>query len=43
MRAQAEDALGEEFSEKEFHRMLLDVGPAPFTVVREEFEKWLGQ
>ena len=27
--------LGEEFSQKEFHRAVLDVGPAPFDIVEE--------
>lgn len=41
MREEAESALGDRFSPVKFHRMLLDLGPAPFTVVRREFEQWL--
>ena len=33
------DALGNQFSQKEFHRAVLDVGPAPFKIVYDEAEK----
>lgn len=33
------DALGNQFSQKEFHRAALDVGPAPFEIVYDEVEK----
>ena len=33
------DALGNQFSQKEFHRAVLDVGPAPFEIVYNEVEK----
>ena len=33
------DAMGEQFSQKEFHRAVLDVGPAPFEIVYNEVEK----
>lgn len=33
------DALGNQFSQKEFHRAVLDVGPAPFEIVYDEVEK----
>lgn len=33
------DALGNQFSQKEFHRAVLDVGPAPFEIVYDEMEK----
>lgn len=35
------DALGNQFSQKEFHRAVLDVGPAPFEIVYDEVEKHL--
>ncbi|MDO5417067.1 MAG: DUF885 domain-containing protein [Lachnospiraceae bacterium] len=41
MREKAEKTLKEDFSAKEFHRFLLDVGPAPFSVIRKELSKWL--
>lgn len=33
------DAMGNQFSQKEFHRAVLDVGPAPFEIVYDEMEK----
>lgn len=33
------DALGNQFSQKKFHRAVLDVGPAPFEIVYDEVEK----
>lgn len=33
------DALGNQFSQKEFHRAVLDAGPAPFEIVYDEVEK----
>lgn len=33
------DAMGNQFSQKEFHRAVLDVGSAPFEIVYDEVEK----
>lgn len=33
------DAMGNQFSQKEFHRAVLDVGPAPFEILYDEVEK----
>ena len=33
------DTLGNQFSQKEFHRAVLEVGPAPFEIVYDEVEK----
>lgn len=41
MRETAEEHLGIRFSLKDFHQFLLDVGPAPFTVIRRQFQTWL--
>ena len=41
IRQQAEETLGDRFEAKEFHRFLLDIGPAPFTVIRPRFQTWL--
>lgn len=41
MREKAEEALGEAFDLMEFHRFLLDTGPAPFSVLRKELERWI--
>ena len=35
------DAMGNQFSQKEFHRAVLDVGPAPFEIVYDEVESAL--
>lgn len=43
MRNEAEQRLGDRFNLKEFHTFLLDIGPAPFSVIREYFEVWLGE
>lgn len=44
MRKEAEEKLGEKFQELEFHRFLLDMGPAPFTVIEKYFdEEYLGE
>lgn len=41
MREQAEAALGSRFSPLEFHKLLLDLGPVPFSVIRPRFTAWL--
>ena len=41
MREKAEEALGEAFDLVEFHRFLLDTGPAPFSVMRKGLERWI--
>ena len=41
MENDARKALGERFSRMEFNRFLLDIGPAPFSVIRPYFQKWV--
>ena len=41
MREQAEAALGSRFSPLDFHKLLLDLGPVPFSVIRPRFMAWL--
>lgn len=41
MKEQAERTLKEQFNLKEFNRFILDIGPAPFTVIKPCFEEWL--
>lgn len=41
MKQEAMNALDSRFSELEFHRFLLDIGPAPFGVIRTYFNEWL--
>ena len=43
MKEQAERVLKDRFVLKEFNRFLLDIGPAPFTVIKPYFEQWLEQ
>lgn len=43
MRKEAENFLGSRFSPLEFHRFLLDIGPVPFSVIRDHFRVWLYQ
>jgi uncharacterized protein (DUF885 family) len=37
----AEEALGEDFVAKDFHRFLLDIGPAQFGVIDDYMKKWI--
>lgn len=41
MRRTAENTLGDKFSPIEFHRFILNMGPAPFTVIKPYFDQWL--
>lgn len=41
MRDLAQETLKEQFQLKEFHKFLLDIGPAPFTVIEPYFKAWL--
>ncbi len=43
LREDAEILLGESFSPKEFHRFLLDTGPAPFYIIRDEMYGWISE
>ena len=35
MKKEALEAWGDDFSQKKFHKAVLDIGPAPFDLVRE--------
>ena len=37
----AQDTLGDKFQLEEFHTFLLNLGPAPFTVIEPYFKSWL--
>ena len=41
MREEAEQTLGPSFQAKDFHTFLLEIGPAPFSVIRSYFKSWL--
>ena len=43
IRELAEAALGKDFSPMEFHTLLLDLGPIPFSVTREFVSQWISQ
>ncbi len=43
IREQAEIALGKDFSPMEFHTLLLELGPIPFSVTREFVSRWISQ
>ncbi len=42
LRSTAESKLGERFSLKEFHKFYLGTGPAPFVVLKDRLEAWIG-
>jgi len=41
LRQKAEKKLGSRFDLKDFHKFILDVGPAPFDVIQNYFNSWL--
>ena len=41
LRKQAEEQLQDRFVAKDFHKFLLDIGPAPFGVIQSNLENWL--
>lgn len=41
MRQEAEEALKDKFDAVEFHKTILEVGPAPYDIIRKEFDKYL--
>lgn len=43
MASTAKKKRGDAFKLKDFHTFILDVGPAPFDVIEEEFKYWLVQ
>lgn len=43
LRRTAEKELGDAFDAKEFHRFLLETGPAPFYIIEDYMEDWIGE
>lgn len=41
LRQKAEKKLGSRFDLKDFHKFILDIGPAPFDVIQNYFNSWL--
>jgi uncharacterized protein (DUF885 family) len=42
LREKAENELGSRFSVRDFHKFLLDIGPAQYTVIDDYMDIWLG-
>lgn len=42
LRTEAEQALGDRFVLREFHEFLMKIGPAPFELIRERMQGWIG-
>lgn len=43
MREKAENTLNDRFKAIDFNKCILDIGPAPFSVVEKYFEQWLNE
>lgn len=43
LRCKAKHELGKQFSSKEFHKAVLDCGPAPFSVVEQQVDAYITQ
>ena len=41
LREQAEAALGEDFVLKDFHKFLLEIGPAPVYIIEQSMADWM--
>ena len=41
LRQKAEDGLDERFNAKEFHRFILELGPAPFYIIESHLDEWI--
>lgn len=41
LRKEAEETLGNKFNAKEFHKFLLDIGPAQFDIIEEHLQDWM--
>lgn len=41
LRSTAEEALGDKFNLKSFHTFLLDMGPAPFSLISKYMDEWI--
>jgi len=41
LREKAEDMLDKQFSEKDFHQFLLDIGPGQFDIIEKYMDQWI--
>ena len=43
MKETAESELGDKFNTKDFHKFILDIGPAQFEIIKDRFDTWLSR
>lgn len=43
LKEEAQKELGDAFDEKEFHRFLLETGPAPFYIIEDYMDEWMAE
>lgn len=43
MKNTAKKELGDSFTEKSFHKFILDIGPAPFEIINDRFGEWINK
>ena len=41
LKAAAKERLGEAFDVKEFHRLILETGPVPFSLLEKQMNMWM--
>lgn len=41
MRDKAEKKLGEDFTLKDFHKFMIEIGPAPFYIIEDRMDDWM--
>lgn len=41
LRDKAEDKLGKDFSLKDFHQFIIEIGPAPFYIIEDRMDDWI--
>lgn len=41
LREKAEDTLGADFVLKDFHQLILEIGPVPFYILEDRLDKWM--
>lgn len=41
LRDKAEDKLGEEFALQDFHKFMIEIGPAPFYIIEDRMDEWI--
>ena len=41
LRDKAEKKLGEDFTLKDFHKFMIEIGPAPFYIIEDRMDDWM--